>query len=163
MGFNPHMYDPPYAVWSIWRSCGWLYRIVLVLIGGLTVYSLPLSVVTIVRLRSISTPKSDPSLDLAKKSVQALHKHWANIRQATIAVFCIFGLVLFFALQYVGVTFGDGGPGWAARQILNNFTLACAFATNAFIGFLIVQIVHWIVSCRISATLEQFDKRKENG
>jgi len=123
IGVNPHMYDPPYAVWSIWQSCGWLYRVVLILIGGLTVYSLPLSVVTLVRLRRISADKSDVSLDLSKKSVQALYKHWVNIRQATIAVFCIFGLVLFFALQYVGITFGDGKQDWTG-QILNNFTLA---------------------------------------
>lgn len=160
MAVLTYMYDPPYAVWSIWRSCGWLYRTVLVLIGGLTVYSLLLSVVTFVRLRSISATKSDVSLHLAKKSVQTFHKRWVNIQQATIAVFCIFGLVLFFALQYVGITFVDGGPESAARQILNNFTLACAFATNSFVGFLVVQVVRWIVSVRISATLEEFDRRK---
>jgi hypothetical protein len=149
------MYDPPYAVWSILRSCGWLYRIVLVLVGGLTIYSLLFSVVTYVRLRSIRAAKSDPSLDPAKKSVQALRKHWVNIRHATGTVFCLFSLVLFLDLQYARIIFGDVGPASASRQILDNYTLAWAFATNAFIGFLVVQIVQSIVSGWISATLER--------
>ena len=153
------MYDPPYAVWSIWRSCGWLYRIVLVLIDGLTVYSLLLSVVTFVRLRSVGA-KSGSNSDLTKNSVLALDRYWGHIRQATIAMFYVFGLVLFLALQYVGVIFGDGGPTSAARRVLDNFTLACAFATNAFIGFLIVQIFQWIAAGRIRATLDEFERRK---
>ena len=160
IGVHPYMYDPPYAVWSVWRNCGWLYRIVLVLIGGLTVYSFLLFVVTCARLRSISAAKADLSLDLAKNSVQALHKHWVNVRHATGAVFCIFGLVLFLALQNAVIIFGDVGPSSAAQQILNNYTLAWTFGANAFIGFLVVQTVQWIVSDRISASLEEFDRRK---
>ena len=158
-GVHPYMHHPPYAVWSIWRSCGWLYRIVLVLIGSLTVYSLLLAVVTVVRLRSISA-KLNPNPDLTKNSVLALHRHWGHIRQATLVIFYFFGLVLFLALQYIGVIFGDGGPYSAGQRILDNFTLACAFATNAFAGFLIVQIAQWIASGRIIATLEEFDGRK---
>jgi hypothetical protein len=155
-----NMYDPPYAVWSIWRSCGWLHRIVLILIGGLIVHSVLLDVVTVVRLRSINAAKSDLNLDLAKNAVQTLRQHWVGIRQATVAVFYVFGLVLFLVLQYVGVVIGDGGPASAARQVMGNFTLSCAFASNVFFGFFVLHIVQWTISGRINATLEALDGRK---
>jgi hypothetical protein len=154
------MYDPPYAVWSIWWSCGWLHRVVLILVGGLIVYSLLLAVVTVVRLRSINAAKSDLNFDLAKNTVQALRKHWVGIRQATVAMFYAFGLVLFLVLQYVGVVIGDGSPASAARQVMGNFTLSCAFASNVFFGFLVLHIVQWIISRRLDSTIEALDGRK---
>jgi hypothetical protein len=147
------MYDPPYAVWSIWQPCGWLYRIVFILVGGLIVYSVSFAVVTVARLRSINSAKSDLQLDPAKNAVEALRRHWVGIRQATIAVFYVFGLVLFLVLQYVGVVIGDGGPGYGARQVMANFTLSCAFAANAFFGFLVLHILQWLISGRINIAL----------
>jgi len=148
------MYDPPYAVWSIWQSCGWLERFVLILVGGLIVYSLLSAVVTVVRLRSRRAVGSDVSLDLAKKSILDLQKHWVRIQYATHAVFYLFGLVLFLVLQSVGRTIGDMGPTSAANQVLRNFTLSCAFAANVFFGLLILHIVQWVVSGRLATSLE---------
>jgi hypothetical protein len=105
------MNDPPYAVWSIWQPCGWLYRILFIFVGGLIVYSVLSAVVTEARLRSINSTNSDPHLDFSKKAVEALRRHWVGIRQATFAMFYVFGLVLFLVLQYVGVVIGDGDRG----------------------------------------------------
>ena len=153
------MYDPPYAVWSIWWSCGWLHRVVLILVGGLIVYSVLSAFVTVARLRSINSTKSVLHLDLSKKDVEALRRHWVGIRQATFAMFYVFGLVLFLVLQYVGVVIGDGGPGYGARQVVASFTLSCAFATNVFFGFLVLHIVQWVISSRINSALEAVGER----
>ena len=148
------MYNPPYAVWSIWQSCGWLERIVLILVGGLIIYSLRSAVLTVVRLRSLRTVCSAEGLDVATNSTVTLQKHWVRIRQATAAVFYIFGLVLFLVLQTVATIVGDMGPASAADQVLRNFIEACAFASNVFFGFLLLHVVQWVVAIRISASLE---------
>ena len=130
------------------------------LVGGLIVYSVVFAVVAVARLRSINSAKSDLHLDLAKKAVEALRRHWVGIRQATLAMFYVFGLVLFLVLQYVGVVVGDGGPGFGTRQFVASFTLSCAFATNVFFGFLVLHIVQWVISGRINSALEALDERK---
>jgi hypothetical protein len=145
------MYDPPYAVWSIWQSCGWVERIVLILVGGLIIYSLLSAVLTIVRLRSLRVVGSAEGLDdPAKRSILTLQKDWVRIRQATAAMFYVFGLVLFLVLQIVG----DMGLASATNQFLRNFIESCAFAANVFFGFLLLHVVQWVVSSRISASLE---------
>ena len=148
------MYDLPYAAWSIWQSCGWLERFVLILVGGLIIYSLLSAVATVVRLRSLRAVESDVRLGLAKKSILGLQKHWVRIQYASHAVFYLFGLALFLDLQSVGMIIGDVGPTSAANQVLRNFTLSCAFAANVFFGFLILHIVQWVVSGRLATSLE---------
>lgn len=148
------MYDPPYAVWSIWQSCGWLERIVLILVAGLILYSLRSAVLTFARLRSLRNVGSGGGFDVAKESTLSLQKHWGRIRQATAAMFYVFGLVLFLVLQAVAIIVGDTGPASAANQVLRNFIESCAFAANVFFGFLLLHVVQWVVSSRISARLE---------
>lgn len=148
------MYDPPYAVWSIWQRCGWLERFVLILVGGLVLYSLLSAVVTALRLRSLRAVESDGRSDLARKSILDLQRHWVRIQHATHAMFYLFGLVLFLVLQSVGVIIGDVGPTGAVNQVLRNLTVSCAFAANVFFGFLILHIVQWGVSGRLATSLE---------
>jgi hypothetical protein len=148
------MYDPPYAVWSIWQSCGWLERIVLILVGGLIIYSLRSAVLTFMRLRSLRAVDSVGGLDVAKTSTLILQKHWVRIGQVTAAMFYVFGLVLFLVLQTVAMIVGDMGPASATNQVLRNFVESCAFAANVFFGFLLLHVVQWVVSSRISASLE---------
>ena len=141
---------PPYAVWSIWQSCGWVERIVLILIGGLIIYSLRLAVLTSVRLRAVGVVGAAERPDVAKNSILTLQRRWVHIRQATAATFYVFGLVLFLVLQIDG----DMGLASATNQVLRNFIASCAFAANVFFGFLLLHVVQWVVSGRISASLE---------
>ena len=152
-GVHFNMYDPPYAIWSIWRNCGWLERFVLTLLGGLIIYSLLAAIITIVRIRALKTSRPPVSVDL-ESTLKAFQRHWNHIRQATEATFYLFGLVLFLVLQNIGMVLGDGGPGFAANQVLGNFIVSCAFAANAFLGFLILHLVRWLISTRISSRLE---------
>jgi hypothetical protein len=154
------MYDPPYAVWSIWQNCGWLERFVLVLLAGLIIYSLLAAIVTIVRIRSLETSRSSVSVDL-EGTLKGSQRHWHHIRQATDATFYLFGLVLFLVLENVGIVVGDGGLGSAANHVLGNFILSCAFAANAFLGFLILHPIRWFVSTRISASLKGTGESKQ--
>ena len=153
------IYDPPYAVWSIWQSCGWLERIVLILVGGLIIYSLRSAVLTFVRLRSLRAVGTAGALDVAKNSTLTLQKHWVRIRQATAAIFYVFGLVLFLVLQTVAMIVGDMGSASAANQVLRNFIESCAFAANVFFGFLLLHVIQWVVSSRISASLEALSSK----
>jgi len=146
------MFDPPFAVWSIWRPLGWVDRSVLILLGGLIVYSLLAAIYTIVRIHSLETPRAPATVDL-DGSLKALQRHWSHIRQGTHAAFYLFGLALFLVLQNVGMVVGDGGPGHAANQILSNFVLSCAFAANGFLGFLILHLIEWFITTRISASI----------
>lgn len=146
---------PPYAVWSIWQSCGWVERIVLILIGGLIIYSLRLAVLTSVRLRALKVVGAAERSDIANNSILTLQRRWVRIRQATAATFYVFGLVLFLALQIDG----DMGLASATNQVLRNFVASCAFAANVFFGFLLLHVVQWIVSSRISASLEAFGSK----
>jgi hypothetical protein len=147
------MYDPPYAVWSIWRNCGWLERFVLILLGGLIIYSLLAALVTTLRIHSLKMSRLPVSVDL-ESTHKAFQRHWNHIQQATDATFYLFGVVLFLVLQNVGMVLGDGGPSSAANQVLGNFILSCAIAANAFLGFLILQLIRWLISTRISASVE---------
>jgi hypothetical protein len=144
--------NPPYAVWSIWQSCGWIERIVLLLVGGLIIYSLRSAVLTVVRLRPLRVVGSAEHLDVAKHSILILQKRWVRIRQATAATFYVFGLVLFLVLQIDGIM----GLATATNPVLRNFVESCAFAANVFFGFLLVHVIQWVMSSRISASLEAF-------
>ena len=157
---NLNMYDPHYAVWSVWRNCGWLERSVLILLGSLIIYSLFAAIITFVYVRSLKTSRSPLSVDL-ESTLNAFQRHWNQIRQATDALFYLFGLVLFLVLQNVGMVLGDGGPSSAANQVLGNFILSCAFAANGFLCFLILHMVRWLVSTRISASLEKASKPEQ--
>jgi hypothetical protein len=57
-------------------------------------------------------------------------------------------------LQTVVMIVGDMGPASATNQVLRNFVESCAFAANVFFGFLLLHVVQWVVSSRISASLE---------
>ena len=142
--------NPPYAVWSIWQSCGWVERIVLLLVGGLIIYSLRSAVLTLVRLGALRPVGAAEGSDVAKNSILILQKRWARIRQATAATFYVFGLVLFLVLQIDGVM----GLASATNPVLRNFIESCAFAANVFFGFLLVHVIQWAMSSRISSSLK---------
>ena len=71
------MFDPPYAVWSIWWSLGWLDRSVLILLGGLIIYSLLAATVTISRIRSLKISASAAKVNL-EASLRACQRNGAT-------------------------------------------------------------------------------------
>jgi hypothetical protein len=100
-----NVYASPYGIWSVWRNCGWLEQFVLILLGGLIIYSLVAAILTVLRIRSLRASGLPLNADVAS-ALKAIQRHWNHIREATEATFYLFGLVLFLVLQYVGAIVG---------------------------------------------------------
>lgn len=64
-----------------------------------------------------------------------------------VAEFYLFGIVLFMAFQFVG-RFIMGSN--IENQILGQFILDTAFATNVFAVLLVLHVAQWAVSIRLS-------------
>jgi hypothetical protein len=143
------MFDPPYALWSIWKELSTLQRLFVLTLGVVSVYCLASAFITTVRLRS--TRNLDPRSSLTKnRSLTVLKNHCANVQQVITAAFYLFGFVLFFGMQNVSRTLGDG-PVPIGMEVLGNFTLQCAFATNVFLVFLVLHVIRWFVCCRVNS------------
>src|ERR1700734_3973315 len=124
--------DPPYALWSIWHQSSTLWHSLVYTLFALCLYAGFCVVSTISRLRSIKhLGVSDP---VARRTIVVLRNRCATLRYAIFAEFCLFGVVLFTAFQFVGqfITGND-----VERKILGQFVLNSALATNVFAILLI--------------------------
>jgi hypothetical protein len=143
------MFEPPYALWSIWKELSTLQRLFLLTLGGVSIYALLLAIIIMFRLRS--TRDLDPRATLTmNRSLTVLKNHCANLWQVITAAFYLFGFVLFLGMQNVSKTLGDG-PVPVGMEVLGNFTLQCAFATNAFLVFLVLHVIRWFVCSRVNS------------
>lgn len=149
------MINPPYALWSIWKELGFLYRVFVILLGVVTVYSVFSAARIVVGVRSIRFDlNGNPAV--AKKSLTTLNGHWANVRQLILTTFYLFGFVLFIGLQLIGQQ-ADRSNGLPGRAILGSFLLNCAVAANVFFVFLILQLVQWVVGAILKSTAKRLD------
>jgi len=137
--------DPPYALWSIWHQSSTLWHWLVYTLCALCLYAGFCVVSTISRLRSIKhLAVGDPS---ARRTVVVLRNRCATLRYAIFAEFYLFGIVLFMAFQFVGqFIMGDN----VQRQLIGQFVLDSAFATNVFVVLLILHLAQWFVSIRLS-------------
>ena len=145
------MYNPPYALWSIWSACSGLQKLFVALLCGVGISCLLSALVTIKRLRSLRTSSSNQNIASAKASISALRDLWAQIGQVVGATFYLFGVVLCLGLQTVGRTLGDSTLASWANQVIGGFTLHCAFAANVFFIFLVLHLVQWFVHFRLNS------------
>jgi hypothetical protein len=147
------MTDPPYALWSIWKQLSVLQHAFVVVLGGVTIYSLFFAARITLRVRSIrSAPGNE--VDAAERSLTALGNSWTNVRQLIDTTSCLFGLVLFIGLQSIGKTV-DRGEEILGIEILGNFLLHCAFAANVFFILLVLRLVHWTVGALFNSTAKR--------
>jgi hypothetical protein len=136
------MFDPPYALWSIWKELSLLQRVFLLILGTVSTHSLFAAIRTLLRLRSIRRLPSGNTASI-QQSMAELQHVCANARQIIGATFYLFGLVLFSGMQTLGNTLGDGAT--SAPRILGDLILHSAFATNVFFVFLVLHLVQWFV------------------
>lgn len=142
---SANLYDPPYALWTIWHQLSPLQHClvytlcVLCLYAGFCVVSSIGGFISIRRL-GIGHPA-------AAHTVIVLRNRCSNLRSAIFAEFYLFGVVLFMAFQYVG-QFIMGSN--IENKILGQFVLDAAFATNVFAVLLIVHLAQWAVFIRLS-------------
>jgi hypothetical protein len=116
---------------------------------AVSIYCFRSAVIVLVRLRSIekSPLNEDPSI---RPTVAALHNRSSNLSHVIGATFYLFGVVLFLGLQQAPMTLGlSATPPWT--EILWNFELLFAFATNVFIVLLALHFVSWFVRNRLNA------------
>ena len=152
------MYDPPYALWSIWKELSILQHLFVLTLCSVGIYSLRSAIMVLIRLRSIGNLTSNGDGASAHRSVSTLYTSCENVRQVTGATFYFFGGVLFEGLQTIGRTLGDG-PASVGTLVLGNFILDCAFAANVFFIFLVLHLVQWFVRHRLNSYSERVNAR----
>lgn len=146
------LFDPPDALWSIWKELGYLDRLMILMLCVIGAYSLFLSSSTLLRLRSMKRAKTNETATSIRDFVAVLCDRWSRLRQAIAATFYLFGLILFIGLQTIGNYVGDGN---GATRVLENFILQCAFAANAFSILLVLHCVQWFVCGRLRSFSER--------
>jgi hypothetical protein len=152
------MWDPPYALWSIWKDLSVLQRLFVLTLCVVSAYSLYSASMTLLRLRSIGNVNPNENFAPIRRSVDALFNLCASVRQVIGATFYLFGLVLFLGLQTVGRTLGDG-PTTVGSLVLGNFILHFAFAANVFFIFLVLHLVQWFVFSRLNSYSQRLNAR----
>jgi hypothetical protein len=139
------MYNLP-SIWAIWRQFSLLQHLFLLMLSGVSLYSLFSATIVMLRLRSLAHPvTNDTSL---RQAVAALHERCTNVQQLIRATFYLFGLVLFLGLQWACVTLGHSSTP-AAWLVLKNFEVDFAFAANVFLVLLVLHFVQWFASSRL--------------
>lgn len=143
------MFNPPYALWSIWGYLSWLQRSFFLILLVLSIYWFVTLGRMIIRLRAGSDLTNE-------RDLLALQMLGANLRHLIGAAFYLFGLVLFLSLQSAELTIGDG-PRSTAGVILQNFMIDFAFGANVFFVFLVLHSAYWWVSRRLYARSLQIE------
>ena len=148
-----HLYDPPYALWTIWRALSTLNRGLIVILAAVFVYCIFSTLRTMLRLHSIWN-RAEQDRKAVSDTVAALATRYTRMRQVISATFYLFGFVLFLGLESITNVLGDGTDPLGV-YVLNNFLLLCAFAANVFFIFLVLHSVQWVGS----AVLDSLSRR----
>jgi hypothetical protein len=149
------MYNSSYTFLSIWRELSISYRLFVVTLAAVSVYSLISATIVFKRIRTLESHRSEETASSTQQYIQMLYRRCANLRQILTATFYLFGLLLFVGLQNAPITVGDGF-GFPARQILGGFILHFVFAANVFLVFLILHVVQWVTCIRIHSFALRF-------
>jgi hypothetical protein len=150
---NMQLYNPPYALWSIWKELSLLNRMLILILGVVFAYCVLYTVKTILVVRS-ARGGSNENLALARDRVAALAIGYATLRQVIGAAFYLFGLVLFLGFENVASVLSDSKEP-IGFFILDNFLLQSAFAANVFFIFLLLHLVRWSGN----VALDRFSRR----
>lgn len=146
------MFDPPYALWTIWKQLSSLQCMFVLVIIAVSLYTFVSGIKVLFRLRQLRKSVNNPSA--LQVSLPPLYLISTNVRQVITAAFYLFGVVLFLSLEGVVVTLGDGKTP-VGFQVLGKFVLDCAFAANVFFVFLILHFFQWFV-CRRAESYPQY-------
>jgi hypothetical protein len=152
-----HMYNPPYALWSIWKQLGYFDRGLILLLGVVFVYCVLSTIRTMLRLRSAWNHPNESSA-VIREIVAVLAMRYANVRQAIGAAFYLFGLVLFLGFEGITYSIVDGRDP-VGIYVLDNFLLQCAFAANIFFIFLVLHFIQWSGSAVLNSLSRRLSSR----
>ena len=150
-GVNPIYADPPYGLWSIWRNISYLYRGIVLMLAAVSIYSAFSTLRSVRRLHAVWTLPNGRLSVIREVVASAIRSQW-NVRQLTITVFYLFGVVLFLGLQTVGQTSLE-------RFVVGSLVLHFAFATNIFSGSLVLHLFHWSALAILKSLSARLEKR----
>src|ERR1022692_227485 len=148
-----HMYDPPYALWSIWRQLSLLDRGVIMILYAVFIYCVFSTIRTMLQLRSVWN-RPNENIVVVHQGVATLATRYSNVRQVIGAAFYLFGLVLFLGLEAIPNVLGDGKEP-LGTYVLDSFLLQCAFAANVFLIFLVLHLIQWSGSAVLDSLSRQ--------
>jgi Na+-transporting methylmalonyl-CoA/oxaloacetate decarboxylase gamma subunit len=147
-----HLYDPPYALWTIWHQLSLLNRGIVLILGVVFVYCVFSTVRTMLRLYTVwNRPAQEQQT--VRDAIAVLATRYSRLRQVIGATFYLFGLVLFVGLESITNVLGDGKEP-IGIYVIDNFLLLCAFAANVFLIFLVLHSIQWAGS----AVLDSFSR-----
>jgi hypothetical protein len=152
-----HLYDPPYALWSIWRQLSLLNRGLILVLAGVLVYSVFSTFRTLLRLRSVwNRPNESPTA--VREEIVALATRHATVQQVIRTAFYLFGLVLFIGMESIANVLADGKQPLGV-YVLENFLLLSAFAANVFFIFLVLHLIQWAGSGVLNSISRRLSRR----
>jgi hypothetical protein len=155
-----HMYDPPYALWSIWRQLSTLQRGLIFILGAVMLYCVFSTARTTLRLRVVWNHPNQ-NVTAVREAIAALANRYANMRQVIGAAFYLFGVVLFLGLENIANIIGDGKDPLSV-YVLGNFLLDCAFAANVFFIFLMLHFIQWSGNAALHSLSRRLNSRSRS-
>jgi len=142
------MFDPssPTRIWGVWPYLSSLERLLLIGLIVLGAYVLFSAVFTVLRVRKGGELRSGVNA----QTLTALRKRSTRVDKLIAMAFYLFGWVLFSSLHGAYSTIINGKAPVVERGILQDFEPHFAFAANAFFVFLMLYVVAWFISSRVS-------------
>ncbi len=145
------MFNSHYTFWEILKSLSTLQLLFCLILTVVSIYSLLLAIVMLVRLRSLTNRSKAEDLFSIQRSLAVLHTRSANLHQLISATFYLFGFIFFLTLPFAFITLDSSKiPGWTS--VFQNLGFYFAFSANVFFVFLALHSVQWFVSARVRAS-----------
>jgi hypothetical protein len=138
----------PTPIWVVWPYLSSLERLLFIGLLVLGVYVLFSAVFTVLRVREPGQLRSGVIPDA--QALTALRKRSARMGRLITMAFYLFGWVLFSGLHGAYSTIINGKAPAVERGILQDFEPHFSFAANAFFVFLMLYVVEWFISSRVS-------------
>jgi hypothetical protein len=136
---------PPHPFWSAWIYFSTWERLFLVGLGAVSLYVLFSATYTLLRVRKIRALIQNGNRPDAEKIFVSLRKRSSRIDKLVVTAFYVFGMVLFWGLQWSYFTIDNSKipVGWI---ILSSFEPHFVFAFNVFFVFLVLHVLGWFIS-----------------
>jgi len=135
---------PPFSFWSVWMYLSTGQRLFLVALGLLGIYALFLTIATVLRVHKIKVAILRESDQNVQNKLSVIRRRCARLQRLIGTAFYVFGIVLFLCLQRAHVII-DTSKIPVGFQVLQNFQVDFIFASNAFLGFLLLHLLSWFV------------------
>lgn len=141
------------GLWSDWRALSRINKTLALLICGVSVYSLVLSLRSLVAVHALKTG------DAEKSSANALlrvlrHRLW-NLRQ--LHLFCLYFFGFCILVQIPGVFHTMSVSYDIPREaIIRTLEFLFEFDASVFLVFLAVHLVQWLASTRVESLLRSY-------